>query len=108
MPHWDETTASIAPYGQGCTNQNYKLDVGGNSSENFTEEETMLALSFYDPQATVEMKQRLEQLRILSNMRIALWCLIMSRTSTLDHPYQQWTDELFLEIKNGLKLGWTN
>lgn len=71
-------------------------------SENFSEEDSMIALSYYDPQATIEMKQKLDQLRILSNMRITLWCLIMSRTSTLDHPYQQWTDELFVEIKNSL------
>ena len=71
-------------------------------SENFSEEDSMLALSYYDQQANHEMKQKLNQLRILSNMRIALWCLIMSRTSVLDHPYQQWADELFFDIENAL------
>lgn len=71
-------------------------------SENFSEEDSMLALSYYDPQANHEMKQKLNQLRILSNMRIALWCLIMSRTSVLKHPYQQWADELFFDIENAL------
>lgn len=71
-------------------------------SENFSDEDTLIALSYYDPHATLEMKQKVEQLRILSNIRIALWCLIMSHFSTLDHPYQQWADELFLEIENAL------
>lgn len=71
-------------------------------SENFSEENSMLALECYDPQATDKMKKKLDQLRILSNMRIALWCLIMSHTSTLDHPYKQWADELFLDIENAL------
>lgn len=72
-------------------------------SENFSDEESMIALLFYDPEATLEMKQKLDQLRILSNIRIALWCLIMSRNSTLSHPYQKWVDELFIEIDNAQK-----
>lgn len=72
-------------------------------SENFSEEESLIALSFYDPHATIDMKDKLDQLRILSNMRIALWCLIMSHTSTLDRPYKQWVDELFLDIEKALK-----
>lgn len=71
-------------------------------SEGFSQEESLMALSYYDPNASVEMKQKLEQLRILSNIRIALWCLIMSHTSTLDHPYRQWVDELFLDVEKAL------
>lgn len=68
-------------------------------SESFNEAETLLALSYYDPQATQPTKDRLEKLRILSNIRIALWCLIMANTSTLDHPYERWTNELFHDIQ---------
>jgi len=64
----------------------------------FSENELNTALELYAPRPTEELKQRLKQFRILANLRIALWCLIMSRMSTLDHPYQQWADELFDEV----------
>lgn len=69
-------------------------------SEGFDAEELLTALSFYDENATFEIKNRLNQFKVLSNLRIALWCLIMSRISPLDHPYQQWADELFQDVDN--------
>lgn len=71
-------------------------------SEGFNSEELLVALSLYDKDATLSTEERLNQFKILSNIRIALWCLIMSRISTHNHPYQQWADELFQDIGNSL------
>jgi thiamine kinase-like enzyme len=64
----------------------------------FSEDELNRVLELYTPQPTQDLYMKLKQFRILANLRIALWCLIMSRSSTLDYPYQQWADELFDEV----------
>lgn len=72
-------------------------------AEGFSEDELSAALELYHPKPTAKERLRLKQFTVLANLRIALWCLIMSRTSNLDHPYQQWADELFDLIETQLK-----
>jgi thiamine kinase-like enzyme len=66
----------------------------------FTEDELLIALEIYSPQPSEELKLRFRQFRILADLRIALWCVIQSHTSTLDLPYEEWVEELFTDVEN--------
>lgn len=72
------------------------------SADSFTVDEMDELLNIYAESPSQEMRQRLKQLRILADLRWALWALIQMRTSSLDLPYEKWADELFNEVKQGL------
>lgn len=66
--------------------------------DGFTPEELDQALSLYTPNPSEELQARFRDLCYLSNMRAALWCLIMAKVSPLDHPYRPWAEELFADL----------
>lgn len=73
------------------------------SADSFTDEEMDKLLVLYAGSPSAEMKERLKQLRILADLRWALWALIQMHTSTLNLPYQQWVEELFYEVETRIK-----
>lgn len=72
-------------------------------NNNFTDEEMEIALELYVGAPSDELKQRFYQMRILADLRIALWCLLQSKISILDCPYDAWVDEMFGVVESRLK-----
>lgn len=64
----------------------------------FNDEELQSALSLYIENPSLEQKQRFKQFCDLSYLCAGLWCLIMDKTSTLNHPYREWADIAFSEL----------
>lgn len=68
-------------------------------TEAFTPDELNAALELFIPNPTPDERLRFKQFCILSNLCNGLWCLIMSHVSSLDFPYEQWTNELFQDAE---------
>lgn len=68
-------------------------------ADEFSDEEMANVLSLYIESPSKEVQQRFYKLRILADLRIALWALIELHTSNLDRPYKRWAEESFDEVE---------
>ena len=69
------------------------------SADFFTDEEMDTLIMLYEGRPSIEKRQRLQQLRILADIRWALWSLIQDKVSEIDLPYLEWADKFFSEAK---------
>lgn len=74
------------------------------SADFFTDEEMDKLLTLYTNNPSKELRDRLQQLRILADIRWGLWALIQMHYSPLDLPYDKFANDFFTQAARRLML----